>query len=91
MSPAEVAARVEWLCREGDRQTGLGEIGEAAACLLEAWALLPEPREECPATPLVLGGLTRLLQARRGALDALAGRSRFHDVLASLGLRVEAE
>ena len=87
MAQADVAAKVEWLCHEGDRHAGHGELGEAAGCLLEAWSLLPEPREECPATPLVLQGLTRFLRASRGGLAALAGRERFHDVLSSLGLR----
>ena len=86
MAPLELAARVEWLCHEGDRHAGAGELPEAAACLLEAWALLPEPREECPATPLVLRGFTRLLRAPQGGLDALAGRVRFGELLRSLGL-----
>jgi hypothetical protein len=86
MLQPDVTARVEWLCHEGDRHTLGGELVEAAGCLLEAWALLPEPREECPATAEVLRGLTRLLRARRDGLEALATRSRFHEVLQSLGL-----
>jgi hypothetical protein len=85
-SQSELGARVEWLCHEGDRHATAGEPAEAAACFLEAWDLLPAPREECPATAEVLRGLTRLLRARADGLEVLAGRPRFHAVLASLGL-----
>jgi hypothetical protein len=56
--------RVELLCREGDEHASAGELAEALACYMEAWELLPEPREEFADADAVLRGFTRVLRAR---------------------------
>jgi len=86
-----VDARVGHLCREGDRHVARGEDAAALACLVEAWELLPEPREECPATADVFRGFTRVLRGRSGLEALLARRARFRAVLDSLGLGGEPE
>jgi hypothetical protein len=81
---------VERLCRQGDEHAAAGEHAEALACFMEAWELLPEPREEYLATAQVFRGFTGVLRARGplGGLDLLfAGRSHFAPVLAAMGWR----
>ena len=82
---------VERLCREGDEHARSGEHAEALACFMEAWELLPEPREEYQATAQVFRGFTSVLRhqgALGGGLDLLfSGRSHFAPVLAALGWR----
>ena len=56
--------KVELLCREGDAHASAGELAEALACYLDAWELLPEPREEFADADAVLRGFTRVLRAR---------------------------
>jgi hypothetical protein len=89
----EVAQRseVERLCGQGEAHAAAGESAEALACFLEAWELLPEPREEYLATSDVFRGFTRVLRARGdlgGGLELLlSARSRFAPVLAAMGWR----
>jgi thioredoxin-like negative regulator of GroEL len=82
---------VERLCREGDQHAAAGEHAEALECFMEAWALLPEPREEYLDTARIFHGFTRVLRAGGalgGGLDLLmSGRSHFAPVLAAMGWR----
>jgi hypothetical protein len=82
---------VERLCRQGDDHAAAGEHAEALACFMEAWELLPEPREEYLDTATVFRGFTRVLRARGslgGGLELLlSARSRFAPVLAAIGWR----
>jgi len=82
---------VERLCREGDEHASAGEHAEALECFMEAWALLPEPREAYPDTARIFRGFTRVLRAGGalgGGLDLLmSGRSHFAPVLAAMGWR----
>jgi len=83
--------RVERLCRAGDQHARAGEHAEALACFMEAWELLPEPREEYPATAEVFRGFTRVLRHHGtlgGGIDLLfSGRHHFAPVLAAMGWR----
>lgn len=82
---------VERLCRQGSVHARAGEHAEALACFMEAWELLPEPREEYQATGLVFRGLTQVLRARGqlGGAPELLFSSRDHlaPVLAAMGWR----
>ena len=83
-------SEVDRLCREGDGHAAAGEHAEALACFVEAWELLPEPREEYQATARVLRGFTSVLRSRgpAGGIDLFfTGRSHFAPVLAALGWR----
>jgi len=60
----ELHVRIGLLCSEGDEHADAGEHGEALACYMEAWELLPEPREEYADATAVLRGFTRVLRAR---------------------------
>ncbi len=84
-------SEVERLCRQGDEHAAAGEHAEALACFVEAWELLPEPREEYLDTALVFRGFTRVLRARGrlgAGLDLLLSSSLpFGPVLAAMGWR----
>lgn len=82
---------VERLCRLGDDHAVAGEHAEALACYMEAWELLPEPREAYLDTTRVFRGFTRVMRAR-GALGEgldllLSSRLHFAPVLAAMGWR----
>lgn len=89
-----LGGRVERLCREGDRHAEAGEHGEALACFVDAWELLPEPREAYGEASRVMGGLGRVLSERGdlagGLRLLLSARSRLAPVLAGVG-RVDEE
>ncbi|MBK9519160.1 MAG: hypothetical protein IPO09_17780 [Anaeromyxobacter sp.] len=55
---------MERLCLRGELHLAACEYGEALAFFLEAWELLPEPREEYQGTARVIRGLTRVMRAR---------------------------
>ena len=82
---------VERLCRLGEEHAEAGEHAEALECFMEAWALLPEPREAYPDTARIFRGFTRVLRsggALGGGLDLLmSGRSHFAPVMAAMGWR----
>jgi len=60
----ELHVRIGLLCGEGNEHADAGQHGEALACFMEAWELLPEPREEYADATAVLRGFTRVLRAR---------------------------
>ena len=60
----EQHVKIQLLCREGDEHARAGEVAEALACYMEAWELLPEPREEYGDAAPILRGFTRVLHAR---------------------------
>jgi hypothetical protein len=57
------------LCAEGRRKALRGETPEALATYLEAWELLPDPKDAGDAAACVLSGLAQVLTAR-GDLSA---------------------
>ncbi len=57
-------AKVIRLCREGRAHAARAEDAQAVSCFLEAWELLPEPKESWDASGFVLAGIGDLL--RRG-------------------------
>ena len=62
-------AEVDRLCDEGERHAAAGERAEALASFIEAWELLPEPREEWDASTAIYRGLMRVLR-QEGAPSA---------------------
>jgi len=60
----EQHVRIQLLCREGDGHASAGELAEALACYMEAWELLPEPREEYADAASVFRGFTGVLRSR---------------------------
>jgi hypothetical protein len=66
-------AKVVRLCREGRRHAARAEHAEALSCFLEAWELLPEPKEAWSASTFVLAGLGDLV---RSGVDPFAARRR---------------
>lgn len=86
---------MERLCRRGDEHAAAGEHAEALACYVEAWELLPEPREAYLDASRVFRGFSRLMRAR-GALGEgldlfLASRHHLAPVLAAMGWRVSED
>ena len=82
----EQHVKIQLLCREGDEHASSGEFAEALACYMEAWELLPEPREEFSDATAILRGFTRVLRARgdlaSGLEIMLGSRSRSAQALA---------
>ena len=66
-------AKVVRLCREGRKHATRGEHAEALRCFLEAWELLPEPKEAWSASTFVLAGLGDLV---RSGVDPFGARRR---------------
>ncbi len=57
------AAAVIRLCRRARAHAGRARRAEALSCLLEAWELLPEPKESWDASAYVLAGFGDLVRA----------------------------
>lgn len=62
---------VERLCLRGELHLAACEYGEALAFFLEAWELLPEPREGYQGTPRVIRGFTRIMRARSDLAEGI--------------------
>lgn len=59
------------LCRQGRARVAAGDDGLALAALLEAWELLPEPKEAWAVAPAILDAVAGVLQRRAGRTDGL--------------------
>jgi hypothetical protein len=67
-------ARVERLCREGRTLALQGERSLALSAFLEAWELLPEPKDAWDTSTLILASVGDLLRAGgdpSGAIELL--------------------
>lgn len=86
---------VERLCREAEAHAREGERAEALARLLEAWELLPEPREAYAAAADIYRGLSGVLRDQgllSGGLDLLVpGRGPLGPGPATAGWRPGAD
>ncbi len=67
----ELQVKVSRLCQEGERRARAGEHGEALAAFIEAWELLPEPRESWEVAGDVYRGFTRIIEARADLADGI--------------------
>jgi hypothetical protein len=69
-------AAVIRFCRRARAHAGRGERAEALSCFLEAWELLPEPKEAWDASAFVLAGVGDLLRAGADPFCEHPGRRR---------------
>jgi tetratricopeptide (TPR) repeat protein len=79
--PQEVQAKLDDLCAAGDQQVEAGEFASAIARYREAWALLPEPKENWEAALWVVAAIG---DAEFFAGDYLAARRSFTEAVRTL-------